>query len=282
MFLPTLTTCDLITKNRTETNLVVHCLDDLFAEDIYIPKKPHRHTFYQVLFIQEGKGVHKIDFNDYKITSNSLFFLAPGQVHNLELKEYSKGVLINFDESLYHIFLANTGTIDDYPFFNRSGKYSFYQLANNDTAIFDVIARIKIHRNTKELVRLYLLELFYFIYQNYKEISFKKYSSSQKLITDFDVLIEQNYDLQHYPKFYANKLAVTPNYLNSVCQKTRSKTAGDLIRERIILEIKRLLVNSQLTVIEIAYLLGFDDNSYFTKFFKQQEGITPTQFRKKL
>lgn len=284
MSLPILTTCDLFTKNKTQTNLVVHCLDELLVNDIFIPKKPHRHTFYQLLYIKEGRGVHKIDFNDYPITNKSLFFLSPGQVHNLELSKDSKGVLVNFDESLFHTFLVNPDSIDQYPFFWQNGKNSHYKLKDEDTRIIDVLQRISSTKNkSSELTRLYLLELFYLVNQNHnKNLEKQEFSSAQKLINHFEELIEQNYDLAHYPKFYAQKLAVTPNYLNAVCQKIKSKTAGDLIRDRIVLETKRLLVNSQLSVSEISYLLGFDDNSYFSKFFKQHESVTPTQFRKLL
>ena len=79
-----------------------------------------------------------------------------------------------------------------------------------------------------------------------------------------------------------SQLAVTPNYLNSVCKSISGKTAGEIIRNRIVLEAKRLLVNSQFTISQIAFELNFEDNSYFTKFFKSNAGISPLDFRKNL
>lgn len=86
----------------------------------------------------------------------------------------------------------------------------------------------------------------------------------------------------HNPKFYADHLSVTPNYLNTLCKKVTGKTVGKIIRNRIILEAKRLLVNSEYTISQIAYDLYFEDNSYFTKFFKANTGLSPIEFRKSL
>ncbi len=275
--LPILNTCNLKDKQDRPTNLIVHCLDELLNENVFIPENPHRHSFYQIIFIEKGSGTHKIDFVDYKIENNSLFFLAPGQTHNLNLETTSKGMLINFDESLFHTFLVNSSSINDYPFFWKNGKNSKYKLEKN-SIIFDVLSRIRNNRKERKLIRLYLLELFHLVY-NLTKSELDDTFISETIISKFEKLIDKNYHKEHYPKFYAEKLFITPNYLNGICKKETSKTAGELIRERVILEIKRLLINSDLTISEIAYSLGFEDNSYFTKFFKQIEGITPTQFR---
>jgi len=74
-------------------------------------------------------------------------------------------------------------------------------------------------------------------------------------------------------------LYITPNHLNALCQDMLGKTAGDLIRDRILLESKRLLTNADMTITEIAYNLNFKDNSYFNRFFKKEVGSTPDEFR---
>jgi len=77
-------------------------------------------------------------------------------------------------------------------------------------------------------------------------------------------------------------LYITPNHLNAVCKDMMGVSAGEMIRNRIILEAKRMLTNPQLSINEISLKLNFSDNSYFTKFFKKLENITPEEFRKKL
>lgn len=75
-------------------------------------------------------------------------------------------------------------------------------------------------------------------------------------------------------------LYITPNYLNGICKDMLGKSAGQVIRDRILLEAKRLLVNAEMNVEEIAAKLHFSDNSYFTKFFKKYTGLTPDAFRR--
>ena len=77
-------------------------------------------------------------------------------------------------------------------------------------------------------------------------------------------------------------LYVTPNHLNALCQDLLGKSAGEVIRERILLEAKRQLVNASAGIADVGYDLGFTDNSYFTKFFKKYTGTTPEAFRRGL
>ena len=74
-------------------------------------------------------------------------------------------------------------------------------------------------------------------------------------------------------------LFMTPNHLNALSNAVLGKPAGELIRDRVMLEAKRLLVNSDYTITQIADLLHFEDNAYFTRFFKKYTGLSPENFR---
>jgi AraC-like DNA-binding protein len=74
-------------------------------------------------------------------------------------------------------------------------------------------------------------------------------------------------------------LYITPNHLNALSNSVLGKPAGELIRERVVLEAKRLLVNSDYTVTQIADTLHFEDNAYFTRFFKKYTSMSPEVFR---
>lgn len=100
------------------------------------------------------------------------------------------------------------------------------------------------------------------------------------LIHNFQDLIEKYYKEKKLSKEYAELLYITPNHLNALCKDVLGFSSGELIRNRIILEAKRLLVNKNITINEIAYLLNFKDSSYFVKFFKKYTNFTPDQFRK--
>lgn len=102
------------------------------------------------------------------------------------------------------------------------------------------------------------------------------------VLRNFQKLIDQNYKEKKLTKDYAALLYVTPNHLNALSKDVTGRSAGELIRDRILLEAKRLLINAKMTVSEIAAELDFIDNSYFTKFFKKYEGVTPEAFRKQI
>jgi AraC-like DNA-binding protein len=95
-------------------------------------------------------------------------------------------------------------------------------------------------------------------------------------------LINRHYRSMRLPREYAEQLYITPNHLNALCQDLLGKTAGDVIRERVLLEAKRLLTNEQKSVSEIAGELNFPDNSYFSRFFRKYTGQSPEEFRKSL
>jgi AraC-like DNA-binding protein len=134
-----------------------------------------------------------------------------------------------------------------------------------------------------DMIRLLLMQLFLTVEQSCK-VDKKKSIPQQKqvLLRTFRRLIDQHYLSIKLPKAYADLLYITPNHLNALCQDLLGKTAGELIRDRVLLEAKRLLTNAGATVTEIAYQLNFQDNSYFNRFFKKYVGVTPDEFRKTL
>lgn len=101
------------------------------------------------------------------------------------------------------------------------------------------------------------------------------------LLEQLETLIDQHFYHQKFPKFYAEKLNVTPKHLNRVVRSTIDKTTSELISERVVLEAKRLLVHSRDQLAQIAYTLEFTDYAYFSRFFKSKTGMTPMAFRKK-
>lgn len=105
-------------------------------------------------------------------------------------------------------------------------------------------------------------------------------SYNQTLLKSFKRLIETNFIELRFPKQYAALLYITPNHLNALCNDLLGISAGQLIRDRVILEAKRLLINMELSIAEISDKLAFSDPSYFIKFFKKHVGSTPDKFRK--
>ncbi|RYD74000.1 MAG: AraC family transcriptional regulator, partial [Sphingobacteriales bacterium] len=101
------------------------------------------------------------------------------------------------------------------------------------------------------------------------------------LFKNFQNLVDKHYKTKKLTKDYAAMLYITPNHLNALSKDISGRSAGEIIRDRILLEAKRWLINGGITIAEVAAVLEFEDNSYFTKFFKKYEGFTPQEFRKK-
>ncbi|PLK42806.1 AraC family transcriptional regulator [Emticicia sp. TH156] len=248
----------------------------------------HRHTFYHLLLFTKGGGSHTIDFSNFPVIPYQIYFMVPGQVHSWSFEGEVDGYVINFSTSFFQSFLLRPDYLESFSFFNGIAEDGVIQLTDEvkDTIIqiFEETTRQVQQNNTisRDMVRVLLLQAF---------IEIEKHTQVHKLpgvpafnytlLKNFQKLVEKQYISLKRPMDYAGLLYITPNHLNALCKENLGITAGEVIRNRILLEAKRMLVNQNQSISEISYALNFSDNSYFTKFFKKYEGITPEEFRKK-
>ena len=249
----------------------------------------HRHTFYHVVFFTDGAGSHNIDFEDFEVKPNQIYFMIPGQVHSWAFEGFTDGYIINFSESFFQSFLLNAAYCENFTFFSGDVHDAVINLSG------DVAGKIKrlfediikewesSPAQTTDLMRVLMLQLFILVNRVSAGSSSKGPASyNQTLLKNFQKLVETHYKRLKLPKDYAGLLYITPNHLNAVCKDLVGLQAGEIIRNRVILEAKRLLTNPKLTITEIALELNFNDNSYFTKFFRKTEEVTPEEFRKNI
>jgi AraC family transcriptional activator of pobA len=248
---------------------------------------PHRHDFYHLILFTHGGGNFSIDFQNFKIIPYRAYFMAPGQVHGWDFEGDMDGYVINFSTQFFQSFLLKSDYLDQFYFLNGIAGDSVIDISEEQRApiieIFEnaVIEMETQHRFKTDAVRVWILQLFLQIgNMNVRSEVHAADSYNMTLLRNFEKLIEKNYLNLRLPKQYAELLFITPNHLNALCNEALGKSAGDLIRNRIALEAKRMLINFSLTVTEIAYALNFEDNSYFCKFFKKQAGLSPDGFRK--
>lgn len=274
---------------RSQKDLLIERFGSYLEKHYQHLQKPHRHSFYHLVLFTKGKGSHNIDFVKFPVQPFQIYFMVPGQVHSWNFEGAVDGYIVHFNEELFSSFLQNSHYLERFHFFRGNAKDSVcllpVSLQTNISALFE--AMLKEISEGKEqnldVIRLKLLELFIDVERN---CSAKKGGNilPQKLLVlrNFQQLIDKHYRTLKLPREYAELLYITPNHLNALCQDLLGKTAGDLIRDRILLEAKRLLTNADMTVTEIAYDLNFQDNSYFNRFFKKNVGITPDEFRKNI
>jgi len=248
---------------------------------------PHRHSYFEIIWIARGSGSFWVDLQKFDITGNQLFCVKPGQVHQLQTSETTEGFIVSFTKS----FLNN----DEYEF-DIAGQARFFEfftntkvvlLKDDDTEEIDglFIKMIKEFNNSYQfklqVLRRYLkILMIYFTRQIEGNINPDKQSRNTELVEKFFELIEKNFKKNKMVLEYANQLYVTPNYLNEVVKKSTGYTAGHHIRQRVALEAKRLAHYSNLCMKEIAYSLDFSDSAHFSKFFKSVAGLNFTDFKK--
>lgn len=250
----------------------------------------HGHSFYHLVLFTKGGGYHTIDFNRYAVQPGELYFMVPGQVHSWAFEGEMDGYVVNFSEGLFSSFLADSQYLERFPFFSGDAAEQIIMLSGPELqegrAILEqVVVEVRgMELLHDDAVRVQLLKLFILAARNAGADKGAPGKTPPNLLVlrNFRKLINLHYTQYKLPKDYAAMLYVTPNYLNALCKDLLGKAAGELIRERILLEAKRQLVNLKAGIAGIGYSLGFTDNSYFTKFFKKYTGMTPEDFRREL
>lgn len=255
---------------------------EYFARDIEHLKMPHRHYFYTFILVTGGSGSHDIDFTTYALQPNRLFLIAPGQVHAWNEVNHVKGFVLLFTDNFVALSKGRK-LLANWPLF-QAGQVCSLDIANPD--IEKWIEQFETMEAELTIADDYTRDAIFYAIGNLLVRASRQYeltnansSPSHDLLFRFQELIEKNFATLKTPKEYAALLHLTPNYLNSFCKARSGKSAGELIRQRIILEAKRLLAHTQLPVAQVAYQLNFSDNSYFGRFFKKNTGITPDAFR---
>jgi len=248
-------------------------------------KVPHAHDFFMLLLFTEGSGTHAIENEKFPISRGSVFFMSPSEVHLWEIDKKADGYILFFNSSFYLMDTLSKEYLK-LPFFRAKQKVRYVHL--NETAIKEVEPVFKLiateyqseSKMMLRIIRSYLDVLLYKLTE-FVEPQASGKEENVSIIPQLEGLIEEHFR-EHQPvAFYAEKLNVLPDQLNHLTKKYLNKTVTTLIQERLITEAKRLLVYTSLTSSEIAFQLNFSDNSYFNRFFKKVEKVTPDQFRNK-
>lgn len=247
----------------------------------------HRHSFYHLVFFTEGSGSQFIDFKKYPVHAGMIYFMIPGQVHSWNFDDEPDGYIVNFSKEYFNSFLHNPTYLERFSFLNGNTEQQVLTIPetirDQIAKLFEEILEEGVVKQAfdNDLVRALLLQIFIKVERlNNSEKQNTSDSYNHTLFRNFQLLIAKRYKDLKLPKDYAKLLYITPNHLNALCKDIIRLSAGELIRAQVILESKRLLINLNLSVAEIAEVLGFTDPSYFVKFFKKHEGTTPDKFRK--
>lgn len=250
---------------------------------------PHRHDFFEVLYLAKGSGFHVIDSNNYEIKPPCIFFMSPGQAHKLELSQDIEGFIFIFNADFYLLNRSDQNSLIEFPFF-----YTVQQdnppLQLESATDVSFIERLFIQGITELKNENYSIEMMRSLLDLILTTCASRYKTSDNsktkgkghiLVKRFYQLVEENYQKNLTLSDYASMLMVTPNHLTQTVRELTGKTSTRIIVQKQILEIKRLLIHTSLNVSQIASQLNFEDPSYFSKFFKRETKVTPLEFRAK-
>ncbi|QYA26913.1 AraC family transcriptional regulator [Gramella sp. MT6] len=273
-------------KNSELTDKVyVNIFSDHLKNNKGLISRPHSHNFYLCVFFTKGAGTHEIDFNSYEIKPGKVFFLKPGQTHFWKFDTSPEGYIFFHSKEFYEM----------YSLMHRLSVFPFYY-SHQNVPILDIGIKPEIelvfqhlyeeYSSTKLLRELKILSCINDIYisltRRYtSDINFTNYSNSGyfRILEKLENAINSDFEKEKLPKYYASLLNITPKHLNRVVKESLDKTTSELISERVILEAKRLIVQSNDSLSGIAEDLGFSDYAYFSRYFKSKTGTSPLEFK---
>lgn len=247
---------------------------------------PHKHSFYEILWIRKGRSKHFVDNEERDLSRDTIYFMSPGQTHHFEKYEAVTGDSIMFTEEFFILNFTNKEAIHQLSFLhnNYNSPNIILDKCAKDTLepvlklIYDEFARAdysKITLSSLLFVFFNYLQRVYFIQHNNRQSTLNNMATFDK----FKRLLEENFKDQRPLSYYASMLFVTPHHLNEIIKKVAGKTASEMVKDRVLLEAKRMLVQSHFPIGRIADELGFKDFSYFSRQFKKHNQLSPEQYR---
>ncbi len=252
-------------------------------------EEPHRHNFQEILWVRSGRGQHAIDGRSLTIQPNTFYLIAKGQVHQLITGIDLDGLVIRFSDAFlpnflsqemghYQTVLFNNVTINHTLPVPPDALPNFEALLDLLLAEFNSVNG----RANQEILRHLLTVLLIKLGKVQKELvrgGETAVSPEAQLFHQFTLLLEAQYSQTHAVADYAQMLNITPRQLSDITRQFVGRTAKHLIEDRLMLEARRLLTFTNLSVKEIAHRLGYQDPSHFSKIFKKKTQTTPQDYK---
>lgn len=250
---------------------------------IYSTEEAHRHNYNELFFFEKGGGDHLIDFVNYKIKSQSIYSVVANKVHfvNRAIDSYGYVLMIKND------FFQNEILKSNYTFLIECEELELTEevFSEQITLIKQICQELKTKNPLKNevvvsIVQLMLLKLKQHIMKDNSRNHLKL--SENSFYKSFYELIEIHYSTERSAQFYAERLNVSTAVLNKELKKATGKTISKLLQNRLLLEAKRLLFHSDLSIKEIGVELNFTDSAHFYHFFRKALACSPSDYRKKV
>ncbi|MFN0081730.1 MAG: helix-turn-helix domain-containing protein [Ferruginibacter sp.] len=249
-----------------------------------------RNNYYSLIWFTQGNGKVKADFLEYDFMANSLFAFSPYQPFMLSADNNLGGIALQFHPDFFCIHKHQAEVACNGVLFNNIYNPPFISIDANSASTFEMLlSQIKTEMQNPALAQCELLISYLKIFL----ITASRLKTEQEpralqafvnikepfILQSLKEAIEKDFKTKHSASDYAKSLNISPKALAKITKVHFNKTLTDLISERIIIEAKRELYLTNKTVKEIAYELGYQDEYYFSRFFKINADISPQMYR---
>lgn len=249
--------------------------------------KPEYRSFIKILFLRAGCNI-TIDFREYQLKQDALFFINVSQWCQLYTEHSCSGSLLYYNRDFYCVEIHDREVSCDGILYNNVYDIPVVYLSAIQSrqvqSIIEEIGREFINDDTsmEEMLRILLKELIIRstrIWKAEHDLATAEAKQDIEFLRKFSQLVELHFRERHTVADYASMLNVTSKALHKRITQYGHPGPNELIKERIMLEAKRLLAHTNLSVKEIGYNLGYDDPAYFVRLFTKQAGVSPMTFR---
>lgn len=248
-----------------------------------------RNNYYSLIWVTKEKGKVKADFAEHQFEENSLLAFSPYQPFMLCASEPIEGISIHFHPDFYCIHMHQKEVSCNGVLFNNIYQPPYVQVTEQAALTFNmVIDQMKAEIQKIELAQYELLISYLKIFlitasrlktEQLEEMKSVPDAKEPIILQNLKDAIELNFKTKHSAGHYADMLNISAKALAKLSKNYFNKTLTELISERIIIEAKRELYLTNKTVKEIAYELGYDDEHYFSRFFKTNADVSPQLYR---
>ena len=248
-----------------------------------LPNEPHHHDFEELILGIEGELEHFIDFKTTHFESPFVSFVTKGKVHRVKpctKSGKSKLWVLRFKSE----FIPET-TFQLYSFYHDHANLKMQpgQCFQRMITLCELIHAETLHPTPDYAVIRHLLSALFTMIESERKKQMPEETSLMKnqntTFRNFLNILEENFRRSEGVEFYAEKLFMSVRNLNLICQSILQKSVSELIETRKLIEAKNLLMNTNMTISEIGYELGYNEKAYFSNVFKKKSGQTPTEFR---
>lgn len=245
--------------------------------------------YYRIFWIEDGNGTYDIDFSTFNVEGSGIFCISPNQIFTVRNEKVKTAYELSFDKDFYCVEAHGKEIACNGLLFNNVHRATGVSIDKEEAPAFSLMVKNMIselmnpgnaHREMLETsLRMFMIQVLRLIDHNEQKVGVETHQKNQTVI-DFIALVDKHFKTKHSVSEYAGELFISPKSLTKKLNSLGYPTPTKVIRERIMIEAKRMLKFGSENVKEIAYDLGFEDPAYFSRLFAKTEGLTPLEYRK--